>query len=116
MSQEYGNLLDVAGNPFVKTTGYTKVITDPHGHLKNNALNDALRAIVGIDEYYHNNLDYETNQDRVLRDVMAGKYDYKKHGGIIKAQEGNIIWNSGKYLIPVVGTYYSIKDAINDPS
>lgn len=35
---------------------------------------------------------------------------------IIKAQEGNIIWDSGKYLIPIVGTYYSIKDAVNDPS
>lgn len=41
---------------------------------------------------------------------------YIKQGGILKAQSGSTIWNSGKYLIPVVGTYYSIKDAIKDPS
>lgn len=31
-------------------------------------------------------------------------------------QNGSVIWNSGKYMIPVVGTYHSVKDAINEPS
>lgn len=65
-SQRYGNLLDVAGNPFVKTTGYIKVNPED--------LYDAATMIVGVNDW----ADRESDE-AIINAIRAGKYDAKTY-------------------------------------
>lgn len=80
MSQQYGNILDIAGNPFVKTTGYTSLADDPL------VIKSALSTIVGYDKFYD---EYKEDAEAALRDIKSGLYDVKANGGPIRIKPEN---------------------------
>ena len=73
-SRLYGNILDKAGNPFVRTTGYVKI--------NDESIGEALQNITG---------DFLLKEDyaKILSDIYEGKYDIKKYGGSIHIKPEN---------------------------
>lgn len=80
MSERYGNILDMAGNPFVKTTGYTKLTDDAQ------VIDNALREIIGYDSYDN---EYGGDAQSALDAIKSGKYDVKASGGKIHIKPEN---------------------------
>lgn len=78
MSNAYGNLMDIAGNPFVRTTGYTRIHPD--------ALKTAIKYIVGVDDYYNR---FKGNSKEVLNAIKNGEFDIKARGGKIHIKPEN---------------------------
>lgn len=78
-SEQYGDLLDIAGNPFVKTTGYTKVPD----------VKEALDTLPGVHEAYWNSGLGDKFYDDTIAKVKSGEFDIKASGGKIHIKPEN---------------------------